>query len=235
MADIDRFRNRAQAGKLLAEQLREYAHRPEALVLALPRGGVPVGFAIAMTLALELDVLLVRKLGLPGHEEFAMGAVAGTDVRVLQAEIVAKMGIPLSQVEAVAAREMAEIARRERLYRAGRPPPDLKGRIVILADDGLATGSTMRAAARLARRQGAALTIAAVPVGPPETVAQLACEVDRLVCLQAPPQFHAVSQWYREFDQTSDEEVQDLLAIAWRDQTLRPAPIPKPTPQPDED
>jgi putative phosphoribosyl transferase len=217
MAD-SRFKNRLQAGKLLAQQLSRYAHHPGAIVLALPRGGVPVGFAVAKALDLELDVLLVRKLGLPGHEEYAMGAVGSGGVRVLQSEVVEWQGVAPQVVEAATARELREIERRDRLYRGGRPPPQLAGRVVILVDDGIATGSTMRVAVAIARRHAPARLVVAAPVAPPETCAALAPEVDELVCLAEPPQFRAVSQFYREFDQTSDEEVQDLLAMAWREQ-----------------
>jgi predicted phosphoribosyltransferase len=231
MSDIQSFKNRAQAGKLLAERLGAYARHsgaahpdqqhpaaapPDVLVLALPRGGVPVAFAVAMSLDAELDILLVRKLGMPGHEEFAIGAVGSGGVRVLQPGVPGLMGVSAQQVEAITAREMAEIARRERLYRGGRAPVRLGGRTVILVDDGIATGSTMQAAVLMARQQQAARVVVAVPVAPPDTLGALAPMVDELVCLLAPPRFRAVSQWYRDFDQTSDEEVQDLLAMAWR-------------------
>jgi putative phosphoribosyl transferase len=219
------FKNRAQAGKLLAKQLDSYAHRPDVVVLALPRGGVPVGFAVAMTLGVELDILLVRKLGMPGQEEYAIGAVGSGGVRVLQPGVPGLLGVTPATVESITRRELAEIARRERLYRGARPLPVLKERTVMLVDDGIATGSTMLAAVRVARQQGAARIVVAVPVAPPETVLELEPQVDELVCLSAPPMFRAVSQWYREFDQTSDEEVQDLLAIAWRDQDRRPASV----------
>jgi putative phosphoribosyl transferase len=221
MVGSHRFKNRIQAGKLLAQKLAPLAHRPDAIVLALPRGGVPVGFAVAKELGVELDVLLVRKLGLPGHEEYAMGAVGSGGVRVLQPEVVEWQGVPAHVVDALTERELHEIERRDRLYRGGRPPVDLCGRLAILVDDGLATGSTMRAAVAVARRQEAARIMVAVPVGAPDSCAALAAEVDELVCLSTPMMFRSVSQWYREFDQTSDEEVQDLLAIAWREQALQ--------------
>ncbi|MEN3274891.1 MAG: putative phosphoribosyl transferase [Massilia sp.] len=216
MTDFVRFRNRAQAGKLLAKQLGAGKLGPGAIVLALPRGGVPVAFAVAMALGLELDVLLVRKLGMPGQPEYAIGAIGSGGVQVLQAGVPGLMGVTQEQVEAIAARELAEIARRERLYRGGRPEPALAGRDVALVDDGIATGSTMLAAVQVARRRGAARVVVAVPVAPPSTLDALAPLVDELVCLAAPPRFRAVSQWYDTFDQTSDEEVQDLLAMAWR-------------------
>lgn len=222
MAEVVRFRNRAQAGKLLAKQLAAGRRGADAIVLGLPRGGVPVAFAIAMALDLELDVLLVRKLGLPGQPEYAMGAVGSGGVQVLQPGVPGLMGVTREQVDAIAARELAEIGRRARLYRGGRPEPALAGREVILTDDGIATGSTMLAAVQVARERGAGRVVVAVPVAPPETLAALAPLVDELVCLAAPPRFRAVSQWYDAFDQTGDEEVQDLLAMAWRSRADRP-------------
>lgn len=228
MADINRFRNRAHAGKLLAQALHGYARDRQAIVLALPRGGVPVGFAIARELGLPLDVLMVRKLGLPGHEEFAMGAIGSGGVRVVQPDVLEAFGIAPDTLEALCQRELQVIARRERLFRGARPLPDLRGRTVILVDDGLATGSTMRAAIGIARKQEPARMIVAVPVGAPETCAALADEVDELVCLVRPPLFRAVGQWYRQFDQTSDDEVQDLLARAWREQHEAAPAFPEP-------
>jgi putative phosphoribosyl transferase len=225
MFEDHRFKNRAQAGKLLAQRLSAYAHRADVIVLALPRGGVPVAYAVAGALGAELDLLIVRKLGLPRHEEYAMGAIGSGGVLVLQPGVPGLMGVTQQQVDAVIAREQAEIGRRERQYRGARPPVQLRGRTVILVDDGIATGSTMQAAVLLARKQGAGKTVVAVPVAPPETIAVLAPQVDDLVCLQEPLMFRAVSQWYREFDQTSDDEVQDLLAMAWRSQDGRAAGI----------
>lgn len=210
------FKDRMHAGKLLAQELRP--HVPAgALVLALPRGGVPVGFVIAHELGLVLDVLIVRKLGMPGHEEFAIGAVGSGGIRVVQPQVLGECGVSPAELEQICAREMGEIARRERLYRGARPWPVLADNTVILVDDGLATGSTMRAAIEIVRRQGAARLIAAVPVGADVSCRAIEAEVDEFVCLLRPPGFHAVSQWYRRFEQTSDEEVQDLLALAWRD------------------
>jgi putative phosphoribosyl transferase len=225
MFEDHRFKNRAQAGKLLAQRLSAYAHRADVIVLALPRGGVPVAYAVAGALGAELDLLIVRKLGLPRHEEYAMGAIGSGGVLVLQPGVPGLMGVTQQQVDAVIAREQAEIGRRERQYRGARPPVQLRGRTVILVDDGIATGSTMQAAVLLARKQGAGRIVVAVPVAPPETIAVLAPQVDDLVCLQEPLMFRAVSQWYREFDQTSDDEVQDLLAMAWRSQDGRAAGI----------
>ena len=221
MADVCRFRNRAQAGKLLAKALGAYAHQPDAIVLALPRGGVPVACAVAMTLELELDILLVRKLGLPRQPEYAIGAIGSGGVRVLQPGVPGLMGVTQEQIDAIAARELLEIERRTRLYRGGRSPPALGGRTVIIVDDGIATGSTMLAAVEVARRHGAGRVVVAAPVAPPDTLATLATLADELVCLASPPYFRAVSQWYETFDQTSDEEVQDLLAMAWRSQDDR--------------
>ncbi|WP_082493523.1 phosphoribosyltransferase [Massilia sp. Leaf139] len=216
MADVRRFKNRAQAGKLLAKALGAYAHQPDTIVLGLPRGGVPVAFAVAMSLELALDVLLVRKLGLPYQPEYAIGAVGSGGVRVLQPGVPGLMGVTQEQVDAIAARELSEIERRARLYRGGRPQPPLAGRTVLVVDDGIATGSTMQAAVEVVRSQGARHVVVAAPVAPPETLAALAPLADELVCLAAPPFFRAVSQWYDCFDQTGDEEVQELLTMAWR-------------------
>ena len=218
MADIHHFKNRTEAGRLLAKRLGEYARRPDAVVLALPRGGVPVGFAIAQRLGIALDILIVRKLGMPGHEEFAMGAVGSGGVRVLQSGVPGLMGVTAHDVDLVTARELAELQRRERAYRGGRPPLDLAGRSVILVDDGVATGSTMLAAIEVARKLGPRTLVLAVPVAPPDTAASLAARVDDLVCLSTPPQFRSVGQGDDTFGQTSDEEVQDLLATAWHDE-----------------
>ena len=227
--DLPPFKNRLHAGKQLATALRAYAQRGDAIVLALPRGGVPVGFAVARALSIELDILLVRKLGLPGHEEFAMGAIGAGGIRVLHPETLAAHAVPAVALEAVCARELREIERRERQYRSGRGALLLQGRTAIIIDDGLATGATMRAAVRLAAQLGAQRRVAAVPVGAAASCAALASEVDELVCLRQPPVFSAVSHWYRQFDQTGDDEVQDLLAIAWREQARRQPMLP---PQP---
>jgi putative phosphoribosyl transferase len=223
MSTPERFKDRTQAGKLLAQRLTAYAHRPDVLVLALPRGGVPVGFAVAQALGVELDVMLVRKLGMPGHEEYAMGAVGAGGVRVIQSGLIESGLVTVEAIEQATARELAEIERRERLYRAGRPPPDLAGRCVIIVDDGIATGATLRAAIEVARHSKVARLVVAAPVGAPDSVAALEPEVDEMVCLATPFGFHAVSPWYRHFDQTSDEEVQDLLAVSWREQATRGA------------
>lgn len=210
------FNNRQQAGEQLAGALSRYAGRPYTVVLALPRGGVPVAHAIAQRLGLPLDIILVRKLGLPRHEEYAMGAIASGGVRVLNREAIVGFAVPPDVVEAACERESAVIAERERLYRGARPPLELRGRTAILVDDGLATGSTMRVAAKVARQLDAARIVAAVPVGAADSCALLAADVDEVLCLTQPPHFRAVGHWYHDFAQTSDEEVQRLLAQAWR-------------------
>lgn len=222
MAEIHRFRNRAHAGELLAGQLARHAHQPDAIVLALPRGGVPVGFAIAQRLGIGLDILIVRKLGMPHHEEFAMGAVGSGGVRVLQPGVPGLMGVTERDIEAVTARELAELARRELAYRGARAPLGLAGRSVILVDDGVATGSTMMAAIEVARRMRPRTLALAIPVAPQDTVRKLAPQVDELVCLLTPPLFRSVGQWYEEFDQTSDAQVQELLTAAWHGQAAVP-------------
>ena len=209
-----RFRDRSEAGRLLAGQLMAYANRPDVLVLALPRGGVPVAYEVARALGAPLDLFLVRKLGVPGYEELAMGAVATGGERVLNDDVVAGLGIPDYVIEAVAASEQQELARRERLYRGERPPPDIRGRTVILVDDGLATGATMLAAIKALRQQRPARIVVAVPTGSPETCEQLKKEADDVICATTPEPFHAVGLWYEEFSQTTDEEVRDLLARA---------------------
>ena len=227
MAEIQRFRDRAHAGALLARELAAYAHRPDVIVLALPRGGVPIGFAIARRLGVALDILVVRKLGMPHHEEFAMGAVGSGGVRVLQPGVPGLMGVTAREVEAVAGRELAELARRERAYRGARAPLELAGRCAILVDDGVATGSSMLAAIQVARRLQPAALVLAIPVAPPETVRMLAPHVDLLVCLSAPPGFRSVGQWYDKFDQTDDTEVQHLLAAAWHGRAAQHQPQSK--------
>ena len=205
------FTDRDEAGRILADHLVFHKLVNEAIVLALPRGGVPVGFAIARRLHLPLDVLIVRKLGVPWQPELAMGAIAG-GVRVLDEYTVTQLGISSEAIDGVAAREEAEIKRREELYRRGRDPLELAGRAVILADDGLATGSTMAAAARSVARLNPARVIVAIPVGSRDACARLLHEVDDVVCLATPEPFIAVGRWYHNFDQTSDAEVENLLA-----------------------
>src|SRR5438046_1680942 len=207
-----RFRDRHEAGQRLADKLVAYAKRPDVLVLALPRGGVPVAYEVARSLQAPLDVFLVRKLGVPGYEELAMGAVATGGVRVLNDEIVNGLRIPDDVVDAVTAWEQQELTRRERLYRGDRPAPDVRGRTVILVDDGLATGATMLAAVKALRQQQPARIVVAVPTASPETCEQLRAEVDDIICAITPEPFHAVGLWYEDFSQTKDEEVRDLLA-----------------------
>src|ERR1700736_1846224 len=208
------FRDRREAGRLLAEKLAAYANRPDVLVLALPRGGVPVGYEVARALSAPLDVFVVRKLGVPGYEELAMGAVATGGVRVLNDQLVERLGIPESLIDAVAARERQELTRRERLYRGNRPPPDVRGRTVILVDDGLATGATMYAAIEALRQQNPARIVVAVPTASPETCEEMKTKADGVICAITPEPFHAVGRWYRDFSQTTDEEVRVLLARA---------------------
>jgi putative phosphoribosyl transferase len=205
------FRDRTEAGRLLAAKLARYVDRPDVLVLALPRGGVPIGHEVARALHAPMDVFIVRKLGVPGHEEFAMGAVATGGVRVLNEQVVSALGIPDYVIEAVAAWEQQELERRERLYRGNRPPPEVRGMTVILVDDGLATGSTMLAAVQALRKLGPARIVVAVPVASPDTCELLKSEVDEIVCAATPEPFYAVGLWYRDFSQTTDEEVRELL------------------------
>jgi putative phosphoribosyl transferase len=209
-----RFRDRFHAGRRLAAALAPYAGRPNLLVLALPRGGLPVGYEVARALHAPLDVMLVRKLGVPGHEELAMGAIASGGIRILSDEVISAFNIPDRVIATVAANEEGELDRRERSYRDDRPLPEVRGRTVILVDDGLATGSTMRAAAAALRAQHPERLVVAVPVAPPETCATLRSEVDDVVCALAPEPFFAVGNWYDDFSQISDEEVRDLLRAA---------------------
>jgi len=205
------FRDRREAGRLLAAKLTAYANRPDVIVLALPRGGVPVADEVARALGAPLDVFVVRKLGVPGSEELAMGAVATGDVRVLNDQLVNRLGIPDHLIDAVAVREGQELARRERLYRGGRPPLDVRDRTVILVDDGLATGATMHAAIAALRQLHPARIVVAVPTASPETCEEMRAEVDDVICAITPEAFQAVGRWYQDFAQTTDEEVQDLL------------------------
>lgn len=207
------FKDRTDAGRELAARLKHYADRANVLVLALPRGGVPVAYEVARELNAPLDVFLVRKLGVPGQEELAMGAIASGGVRVLNEDIVNYLGIPEEVIDTIAAVEQRELERRERTYRDDRPPPDVEDRIVILIDDGLATGSTMRAAAASLRLQKPRRIVVAVPVSSRETCDEFRSEVDEIVCAVTPKHFQGVGLWYEDFSQTTDEEVRELLAV----------------------
>lgn len=209
------FANRIQAGRLLAKKLTAYSDRPDVVVLALPRGGVPVGYEVARALNAPLDVFIVRKLGLPGHEEFAMGAIASGDVCVLDQAVVDYLHIPEDLIDQVVAREQRELNRREKLYRGSSPPVAVTNRTVIVVDDGLATGSTMRAAVEAIKKMKPAGIIVAVPVAGREACESFKEDVDSTcVCVMRPEPFHAVGLWYRDFSQTSDEEVSRLLKRA---------------------
>jgi putative phosphoribosyl transferase len=208
---IPRFADRVEAGRELATALREHRSDPDVMVLGLPRGGLPVAWEVAHSLNLPLDVFLVRKLGVPGHEELAMGAIASGGVRVLNEPVIAALQVSERSVEAVAVKEQEELDRREKEYRRGRPPIEVRDRTVILVDDGLATGSTMEAAVQALGSLDPARLVVAVPVGASETCDRLARLVDELVCLDMPEPFRAVGMWYEEFDQTTDEEVRTLL------------------------
>jgi putative phosphoribosyl transferase len=228
---VKRFKDRSHAGELLAKRLADYAGRPDVIVLALPRGGVPVGFVVAKALQAPLDVMVVRKLGIPGHEEYAMGAIASGGDFVLDRDLVEKIGIPRQMIEATVRRELDELERREKLYRAGRPPLQLRGCTVILVDDGLATGSTMQAAVQAVRKAQPARIVVAVPVGSPDTCREMGDLADEVVCFCTPHPFHAVGLWYEDFSQTSDEEVQHLLLEArqWQEGRLGCTPASQPS------
>ena len=214
------YADRAEAGRALAASLTEYAGRPDVVVLALPRGGVPVASRVAQALDAPLDVFLVRKLGFPGSEEFAMGAIASGGVRVLNEPVLERYGVPEAVVETIARREERELTRREKSYRGDLPPLDLHGKTAIVVDDGLATGFSMRAAVKALRSLGPRRIVVAVPVGPRETVEELRLLADQVVCPAMPEPFLAVGRFYDDFEQTTDREVIDLLARARR---LEPA------------
>jgi putative phosphoribosyl transferase len=209
-----RFLNRQDAGRQLAAKLLSYASDPSVLVLGLPRGGVPVAYEVARALQAPLDVFVVRKLGAPGHRELAMGAIASGGERILNREIIDALRIPQASVDAAARHELHEMERQEEVFRGNAPLPKYSGRTLIVVDDGLATGSTMRAAIQALRRSHPARIVVAVPVAAAETVRRLRGEADSVVCLSAPLDFHAVSMWYDDFSQTSDEEVHTLLEAA---------------------
>ncbi len=217
------FRDRAEAGRVLAEKLADYAGLSDVIVLALPRGGVPVAYEVARALGAPLDVFLVRKLGAPGHEELAMGAIASGGIVVMNDEVVKAMKVQADEILDAIDSERRELARREVAYRDDRPPVDVRGRIVILIDDGLATGSTMRAAVKALRRQRPARIVVAVPIGAASTCAEFQDIADECICAVTPEPFRAVGLWYEDFTQTEDDEVAELLARAW---TARDTAIP---------
>lgn len=208
------YSDRREAGKILASKLTKYRDHPDVIVLALPRGGVPVAYEVAQTLNAPLDIFLVRKLGVPGHEELAMGAIATGEVRVLNDEVVEYLNIPESVIDEIAAEELRELKRRERAYRGDRAEPDVRDKTVILVDDGLATGSTIRAAAQALRQQGPKKIVVAVPVSAVQTCDEYRIGVDEIVCAVTPEPFLGVGRWYDDFSQTTDYEVHDLLERA---------------------
>jgi len=214
------FRDRIDAGQQLASRLMKYADNPDVLVLALPRGGVPVAYEVARALHVPLDVFVVRKLGVPGQEELAMGAIATGGVRVLNEEVVQGLGIPDWMIDETARHEHRELKAREREYRGDRPPLEVRGRTVILIDDGLATGSSMRAALTALRQQKPARIVVAVPVGSATTCAELRLEADEVVCYRIPDPFYAVGLWYGDFTQTASEEVRELLERSEQERSL---------------
>ena len=215
------FKDRHDAGVQLASKLATYANDPNGLVLGLPRGGVPVAYEVARALGAPLDLFVVRKLGVPGHRELAMGAIASGGVRVLNQEVVQALNISNAMIQLVVEQETKELERQERAYRDDRPFPELAGRKVIVVDDGLATGSTMRAAVRALRHSNPARIVVAAPVAAAETYRSLSREADEVVCVIVPETFYAVSMWYEEFNQTSDQEVRELLAAANHEAPLR--------------
>lgn len=206
-----RFRNRTEAGQLLAKKLTPYANRTDVLVLGLPRGGVPIAYEIAKSLNVPLDICLVRKLGAPGNRELAMGAIATGGIMVLNDDVVESLSVSQETIAKVVALEEKELERRDRAYRGARPFPDVQGRAILLVDDGIATGATLRAAIATLRQQQPASIIVAIPVAPLSTYNELKAEVDEVVCLATPEHFYSISIWYDEFRQTTDEEVRELL------------------------
>ena len=220
-----RFLNRTDAGRRLAATLSAYASRPDVIVLGLPRGGVVVAYEVARVLGVPLDVFIVRKLGVPGHEELAMGAIASGGASVLDKALVRELRVSEREIRAVIAAEQRELERREREYRGDRPPPDIAGRTVILVDDGLATGASMRVAVAALKQEHPGRLVVAVPIAPPETCDALRREADDVVCAVTPEPFYAVGLWYEDFTQTTDTEVHDLLERARHE--LAPAPLPR--------
>jgi putative phosphoribosyl transferase len=213
----ERFRDRTEAGRALAERLSAYAGRNDVVVLALPRRGLPVALEIATALKVPLDVFVVRKLGVPGQEELAMGAIASGGVRVVNEDVTRDLHIDRGTVDRVAEMESGELRRRESVYRGGRPPAQLEGKVAILVDDGIATGSTMRAAIDAVRRRGPREVIVAVPAAAPSTCREIGREVDEIVCVRTPEPFFAVGAWYEDFDQLTDDDVRRILEEAATD------------------
>jgi len=205
------FNDRVDAGKKLAKKLSEYANRSDVIILALPRGGVPVAFEVAKELNVKMDVFIVRKLGVPGNEELAMGAIASDNIRVLNEDVIRSFQIPQSVIDEVAVNELRELERRERLYRGNRPKPDISGSTVILIDDGLATGATMRAAAAAVKTKNPAKIVIAVPTAASDTCSAFENEVDQTICVATPEPFYGIGAWYEDFSQTTDKEVCELL------------------------
>src|SRR5947208_1699462 len=208
------FRDRTEAGQVLASKLTKYLNQVDTVILALPRGGVPVAYEIGKELGLPVDIFVVRKLGVPGHEELAMGAIASGGVRHINRDVVDQVRIDSETIDVASRREQKEIERREQLYRGQRSPVDVRNKTVIVVDDGLATGSTMHAAIAALRQHRPARIVVAVPAASPQTCSEIADEVDEIICAATPETFYAVGQWYQEFSQTTDEEVRDLLARA---------------------
>jgi predicted phosphoribosyltransferase len=217
------FQDRFEAGRILASRLRQFAQRNDVIVLGLPRGGIPVAFEVARVLNTPLDVFLVRKLGVPGQEELAMGAIASGGIRVVNRTVVDALGITMADIEQAAAQQQAELDRRERAYRNGRPILEVRSQTAVLVDDGLATGSSMRVAIMALRKRDPQRIVVAVPVAAPPVCEELESEADEVVCAVTPEPFFAVGQWYRDFRQTSDEEVRDLLQQAMRSREQKAA------------
>jgi putative phosphoribosyl transferase len=218
------FRNRQQAGQILASRLEKYANREDVIVLGIPRGGVPVAFEVAKALNQPLDIFVLRKLGVPGYEELAFGAIGSGGVRVVNANLVAELGLSDVQVAVVIRAEQEELKRREKIYRGNRPPLEVRGRTVILIDDGIATGSSILAAIHALRQMQPAGIVVGTPVGPPDTVIRLQREVNELVCVEMPESFYGVGQFYVYFSQVSDQEVNELLDRAFQEDREQATP-----------